>query len=120
MRKLIMLGVMLAMMLVFAAPAFADTVTAGGMIAGELPGGAAVAGSPNLAIGAPTLGPGEDAAGAGNFNNTFAIGLNDPFESNFGLAVGDSFGTAAFAESGFLSSNAAFVISGNNEELLID
>lgn len=87
MRKLVMLGVMLAMMLAFAAPAWADTVTAGGLIAGELEGGAVVAGSPNLAQGAPNLGFGEDAAGAGSFTSNFAIGFNVPLEFNFGLAV---------------------------------
>lgn len=110
MRKLVMLGVMLAMILAFAAPALADTVTADGLIAGELEGGAVVAGSPNLAIGAPTLGLGQDAAGAGDFNDAFAIGLNDPFAFNLGIAVGDS--SNAFAASGFLD-NAVFVQSGN-------
>ena len=114
-RKLVVLGVMLAMVLAVAMPAWADTVSAGGQIAGELEGGAVVAGSPNLAIGAPTLGPGEDAAGAGNFNSAFAIGLNDPFEFNFGVAVGGSFEHSSYAESAFLDYNLALANSGGLE-----
>lgn len=101
MKRLTVLGVMLAMMLAFAAPAWADTVTAGGLIAGELEGGAVVAGSPNLANGAPTLSFGEDAAGAGSFTGTFAIGQNAPFEANFGLAVSGP-GEGVFIEDVFL------------------
>lgn len=101
MKKLAVLGVMLATLLASAAPAWADTVAAGGLIAGELEGGAVVAGSPNLANGAPTLGFGEDAAGAGNFSGAFAIGLNSPFEGNFGLAVSGP-GGEVFADDVFL------------------
>lgn len=101
MRKLVMLGVMLAMMLAFAAPAWADTVTAGGLIAGELDGGAVVAGSPNLAQGAPNLGFGQDAAGAGDFSSTFAIGFNVPLEFNFAVAAASP-GEEIFVEDVFL------------------
>lgn len=101
MKKLAVLGMMLSMMLAFAAPAWADTVAAGGLIAGELEGGAVVAGSPNLANGAPTLSFGEDAAGAGNFSGAFAIGLNSPFEANLGIAVSGPAG-GVFAEDVFL------------------
>lgn len=101
MKKLVVLGVMLVMMLALAAPAWADTVTAGGLIAGELEGGAVVAGSPNLANGAPTLSFGEDAAGAGDFSSAFAIGFNVPLEFNLGIAVASP-PEGAFAEDIFL------------------
>ncbi len=87
MRKLILMAVMLTVTLGMATPAWADTVTAGGLIAGELDGGAVVAGSPNLANGAPNLSFGEDAAGAGDFSSTFAIGFNVPLEFNFAVAA---------------------------------
>lgn len=101
MRKLAVLAVMLAMVLMMAAPASADTVTAGGLIAGELEGGAVVAGSPNLAQGAPNLSFGEDAAGAGGFSSTFAIGFNVPLEFNLGIAVASP-AEPVFAEDIFL------------------
>jgi hypothetical protein len=87
MKKLVVLGIMVAATLALATPAWADTVTAGGLIAGELEGGAVVAGSPNLAQGAPNLGFGQDAAGAGNFGSTFAIGFNVPLQFNLGIAA---------------------------------
>lgn len=120
MRKLITLGVMLAMVLAFAAPAWADTVTAGGLIAGTLPGGAVVAGSPDLAVGAPNLGLGEDAAGAGDPDNTAALGVNDPFVSDFALAAGGSFDNAVFTESDFLGHHGVFIATGGTQQPIID
>ncbi len=113
MRRIAVVGVMLAMILAFAAPSWADTVTAGGLIAGELEGGAVVAGSPNLAVGAPTLSFGQDAAAAGNLAppNALAFGINDPFEVNFAAAgvgpveddvvAGSVFVGTNFTEAGF-------------------
>lgn len=101
MRKLILIAVILAVTLGMAAPAWADTVTAGGLIAGELDGGAVVAGSPNLAQDAPNLAFGADAAGAGDFSSTFAVGFNAPFEFNFAVAAASP-GEEIFADDIFL------------------
>lgn len=103
----------LGLVLAAAAPASADTVRVGNLVAGELEGGTVVAGSPNLTVGAPTLGPGDDVAGAGNFaTNTFAVGFNEAFEFNYGVAAAGS-ADFAFAQSDFLGNDFVFAASGS-------
>lgn len=114
MRKLILMAVMLAMILMVAAPASADTVTADGLIAGTLEGGVVVAGDPNLVNATTFLVPGEDAAAAGDFvpPGVFAGGLNTPFKLNITEAgVGTPVEDDVFAGSAFLDTN--FVEAGS-------
>lgn len=114
MRKLILMAVMLAMILMVAAPASADTVTADGLIAGTLEGGVVVAGNQNLTVGAPTLSFGEDAAAAGDLvpPGVFAGSFNTPFTVNIADAgVGTTIEDDVFAGSAFLDTN--FVEAGS-------
>lgn len=91
MRKIMLLAAMLAMLLVMAAPAPADTVATGGLIAGTADNGLVVAGNPNL-LDDPAadvnLAPGADIAAAGDLvpPGVFATGVNIPFTVDFGVA----------------------------------
>jgi hypothetical protein len=89
MRRLLVMASMLAAMLVCAAPALADTVTVGDVVAGPISDFVTVAGFSPIEQGPTGNAPlGTDAAFVGNPvpPNSFAFGANLPFESN--VAVG--------------------------------
>lgn len=121
MKKLTAIAATALMVLAMAAPAWADTVSAGGMVAGTGSDQVTVAGSASLATGpAPQLPFGSDLVVTGNPvpPSPFAQGVNVPFEINEGLAgvgpiqddvVADSFffgGDFATAGPGALSVEA--------------
>jgi hypothetical protein len=89
MRRLVAMASMLAAMLVCAAPALADTVSVGDVVAGPISDFVTVAGFSPIEQGPTGNAPlGTDLAAAGNPvpPNPFALGANLPFESN--VAVG--------------------------------
>jgi hypothetical protein len=89
MRRLVAMASMLAAMLVCAAPALADTVGVGDVVAGPISDFVTVAGFSPIEQGPTGNAPlGTDLAAAGNPvpPNPFAVGANLPFESN--VAVG--------------------------------
>ena len=98
------------MVLAMAAPAWADTVSTSGLVAGPFSENITVAGSPALATGpAPELPLGTDIAVAGNPvpPNPFALGLNDPFTTNFGVAGVGPVEDDVIAESNFFGGDFA-------------
>ncbi len=89
MKRLMAIAATVSMVLAMAAPASADTVTAGGQVAGPISENITVAGSPALASGPVfPLPAGTDIAVAGNPfpPNPFALSVNEPLNVNFALA----------------------------------
>lgn len=118
MRRLMMLLMVTAMMLVFVAPASADVLEAGGLIAGTADSGLVVAGDPNLLddpAATADLPPGTDAAGAGNLTvGPFAGGANVPFAVNFADAgVGPVIENDSVAVNTFVGNSVAETGFGN-------
>jgi len=88
MKRLLATALMLTAMLVGAAPALADTVTVGDVVAGPISDFVTVAGFSPIEQGPTGNAPlGTDVAAAGNPvpPNPFALGANLPFESNEAL-----------------------------------
>jgi hypothetical protein len=89
MRKAILVAVMLAVTLAMAAPASAQTVEMGDLVAGPISESITVAGNPNLAEGPiPELPLGSDAAAAGAAvpPNPFAGSVNLSFDVDFAVS----------------------------------
>ncbi len=110
MKRLMAIAATAAMVLAMAAPASADTVSVGGLVAGPISENITVAGSPALAGGpAPTLPLGTDIAVAGNPfpPNPFALGVNEPLNSNFAVAGVGPVENDVVAESTFFGGDFA-------------
>jgi hypothetical protein len=88
MRRLLVMASMLAAMVVCAAPALADTVTVGDVVAGPISENITVAGFSPIEEGSIGEAPwGTDFAVAGNPipPHPFALGANLPFDENVAL-----------------------------------
>lgn len=118
MKRLMTLLMVMTMMLVLAAPAWADTVTAGGLISGTAGNGVVVAGNPNLLddpAASADLPVGTDIAAAGDLvpPGVFAAGVNIPFEVDFGVAGMGALEDDTFIQSDFLGTDLVETGFGN-------
>lgn len=89
MKRLAAIAATALVVLAMAAPASADTVSVGGLVAGPFSENITVAGSPALATGpVADLPLGTDIAAAGNPipPSPFALGVNVPLDENVALA----------------------------------
>jgi hypothetical protein len=115
MKRLTAIAATVLMVLAMAAPASADTVSVGGLVAGPFSDNITVAGSPALASGpTPQLPLGTDIAAAGNPfpPNPFALGVNVPLNENLAVAGVGPFEDDVVAQSSFFGGDFATAGSG--------